>query len=265
MKLNNDNILNKDFQYKKELKLALKKVKRAYKSVQNNNSFKINFKIDDTLVTDVDLLIEKYLINEIKKIFPEDKFLTEENYPNNKLVDRTWIIDPIDGTEHFIKKDSLWGIQLAFFDKEAIKFSVIFLPEKKELYYAVENQGAYLNNEKIILKNPAKLKMTTVEFGGSICGEYETKKLCVERLVKDDSLIVSNILLINSCCISYTNLVSGKTDALIIATKKPWDILPGEFICKECGISTSFIDLNKNVKLITNNESIKKVILTTKH
>ena len=50
--------------------------------------------------------------------------------------------------------------------------------------------------------------------------------------MNDNSLNVSGIIHINSCCVSYTNLCTGKTDGLIISTNKPWDILPGEMLCK---------------------------------
>lgn len=258
------NTRNKKFEYSEELNFAMQIVKDAYDRVKYNSNLKIHLKPDDTLVTDTDLAIEKYLLKEIKQKFPEDNFVTEENYPDNKLQDRTWVIDPIDGTSHFIKQDGMWGIQLAFYNKEATRFSIIYLPDKNELYYAAENQGAYLNNNKILPSIPTPVNQSIVEFGGSVYKELETKKICLERLLKDNRLVVANILQINSCCISYTNLASGKTDALIIATQKPWDIMPGEFLCKECGIKGAYIDFEQKVRVVTKNSELKNIILPEK-
>lgn len=255
---------NKNFEYYEELNYALDIIKEVYERVKYNNNFQIHSKPDKSLVTDVDLEIEKSLLEKIKEKFPEDNFVTEENYPNNDLENRTWIIDPIDGTAHFIKKDGLWGIQMAFYDKNSTRFAIIYLPEKDELYYAGENIGVYVNNQKILPREQAPIDQAIVEFGGSIYKSLETKKMCFENLMNNNKLAVSNILHINSSCVSYTNLASGKTDALITATTNPWDVMPGQFLCKECGISMIYLDNEKKVKLITANEELKELILPTK-
>lgn len=254
------NYRNKDFTYNKELNLILNKIKYAYERVKYK-PFEIREKFDSTLVTDTDIEIENYLIDQIKEVYPNDNFLTEEHYPDNKLINRTWIIDPIDGTNHYIKKDGFWGIQLAFYDKEKTRFSVIYLPERKELFYAAENIGVFKNNEKILEIESSPLEYSVIEFGGSISKSFETKEKCLKKLIKDNKLQVANIYHVNSSCISYTNLIQGKTDALILATNKPWDIMPGEFMAQECGIKTSHIDVANNVRLLTNNEKIEKLII----
>ncbi len=252
---------NKKFDYSNELNLALDIIKDAYDMVKYTTKFKISTKEDYTLVTDMDLYIEKYLIKKIRDKFPQDNFVTEEYNSNNKLTNRSWIIDPIDRTSHFIKNDGLWGIQLAFYDNEATRFSIIYLPDKKELYYAAENIGAFLNNNKILPTDAVPLNQAIVEFGGSIYKERDVKKVLLDDFITDNHLIISNVLHVNSCCISYTNLVSNKTDALIISSKKAWDIMPGEFLCKVCGIPIYYLDSNKNVRLITKNNEIKKLLL----
>ncbi len=253
---------NKNFLYSEELNYALDIIKDAYDLVKYTTKYQINTKEDNSLVTNADLDIEKYLINKIKEKFPNDSFVTEEYCPDGKISNRCWIIDPIDGTAHFIKKDGLWGIQLAFYDKDDTRFSIIYLPDKKELYYAAQNIGAFLNNNKILPTEPSPLVQSIIEFGGSLYKETDTKKMIFEKLKEKDHLIISNILHINSCCISYTNLVSKKTDGLIVSTSKPWDIIPGEFLCKCCGIPIYYIDSNKKVRLLTNNEDIKNLILS---
>lgn len=252
---------NKKFDYSAELNFAINIVKDAYDRIKSSTNFQISTKDDNSLVTNIDVGIEKFLISKIKSEFKNDVFLTEETNPNGELSNRTWIIDPIDGTAHFIKKTAFWGIQLAFFDKNQTRFSVIYLPKSNELYYAAQNQGAFVNNNKILTKSNVPLNQAIVEFGGSIYKEYETKKIYFNKLVKKDRLMISNILHINSCCISFTNLVSKKTDGLIIASKKPWDVMPGIFLLKEAGISSYSLDFYNKVKLFTANESLKELIL----
>lgn len=254
-------IRNRKFEYSNELNYAIQIVKEAYDRIKSNSRFKISTKEDNTLVTNIDIAIEKFLISKIKSMFKNDIFLTEENFPNNKLQDRTWIIDPIDGTSQFVKGTNFWGIQLAFFDKGTTKFAIIYLPKSNEFFYAAENQGAYINNKKILTKPEVPLNQSVVEFGGTIYKELENKKVYFNKLVKKDRLMVANLYHVNSSCIAYTNLASGKTDGLITSSHKPWDIMPGMLICKEAGISSYPLDFDNKLTLLTKSQALKDLLL----
>lgn len=250
----------KAFEYYDELNFALDLVKKAYENSKTINSYKVSLKENSTLVTDADLEIEGYMISRIRERYPRDNFLTEETNSEETLKDRTWIIDPIDGTTHFIKGDNFWGIQIAFYDKEKTKFSIVYLPKTNECYYAAEKLGAYVNNNRILPHENVPMNQAIVEFGGSIYKEFDSKKILLNRLLGNNKMKVAGILHINSCCISFTNLASGKIDALIIATRKLWDILPGMFILEELGIKSHYLDFEKNLILYTNNDEIKDTL-----
>ena len=256
------NYRNKKFKYNKEIEVAIELVKEAYFRIKSNKNFNISVKRDNSLVTNVDIEVENFIINGIKEKFPNDNFLTEENYPNNELINRTWIIDPIDGTNQFIKDTPFWGIQLAFYADDSTKFSVIYLPKSNELYHAIENQGAYLNNDKILNVKINPIKQSIIEFGGSIYKEFDEKKQILAKLMHNNKFKVAGLLHINSCCVAYSNLASSKTDALIISTKKKWDIMPGLCLCKEAGIKSYPIDFDNKITLLTANEEIKSLILS---
>ena len=252
---------NTEFEYGEELSYAIKIVKEAYDILKINRTFQVSTKEDNTLVTNLDITVENFLINKIKEKYPDDILVTEENYPNNQLQNRTWVMDPIDGTVHFIKGLPFWGIQLCFYDKHATKFAIIYLPVTNEFYYAAENQGAYLNNNKIELKNQMPLNQTVVEFGGTLYKSLEAKKVYFNKLVGENKINVANLLHINSSCISFTDIASGKVDALITSSHKPWDVMPGMHICKEAGIKAYPLTFDNDLTLLTNNEEIKKIIM----
>ena len=254
-------IRNNKFQYNEELSYAIKIVKEAYDIIKLNKNFQISTKEDNTLVTNVDIKVENFLIRKIREKYPNDILVTEENYPNNQLQNRTWIIDPIDGTAHFIKGLPFWGIQLCFYDKSATKFAIIYLPVTNEFYYAAENQGAYINNDRILPKTPVSINQSVVEFGGTLYKELEVKKIYFDKLVTKDKVKVANLLHVNSSCVSFTNLASGKVDGLITSSHKPWDVMPGMHICKEIGIKAYQLTFDNNLTLLTNNEEIKRLIL----
>lgn len=251
---------NKRFNYSKELNLAIDLVKSAYGIITSTKAYNISTKSNNTLVTDVDVNVENFLIAQIKSNFPNDNFLTEENNPDGKLEDRTWVIDPIDGTAHFIKGTPFWGIQLAFYDKNKTRFSIIYLPKLDEFYYAAENQGLYLNNNKIVSRKEVPLNQAIVEFGGSLYKQLDNKKTIFNNLLKNDKLQVANLMHLNSSCVSFSNLASGKTDALITATTSLWDTMPGTFLLKEAGIELNYLDFDKKLSLYTNNKEIRDLL-----
>jgi len=243
--------------YENEFDLAYQGVLNAYEALSNMRSFETRKKADKTFVTDADVLVEKILIDAIKEKYPTDNLLTEETNNQNSLTNRTWVIDPIDGTNHFMRNSIFWGIQLAFFDKGETQFSMIYLPKLNEFYYAIKGQGAFLNHTKIELNEPREFAQCIVEFGGSPRKFYEEKQKVVEKLILSDDR-VAGLLHVNSCCISFTNLVLGRTDGLIASTRKPWDVMPGIMLAKEAGFEPVTVG---NLTIYTkNNEITKKII-----
>ena len=57
-----------------------------------------------SIVTNVDLENERFLVEELRKIKPEAGFITEESpVVSQEQTEYTWVIDPLDGTKNFIK------------------------------------------------------------------------------------------------------------------------------------------------------------------
>ena len=253
---------NKDFKYEKELNYAIDLVKNAYFRIKSNKELYIKVKEDNTLVTNMDVDTEKYIITEIKKMFKNDNFLSEESNPKGELIDRTWIIDPIDGTSQFINGSDDWGIQLAFYDKGTTKFSIIYLPKKNEFYYAIEGKGAYLNNNKLLNEpNIKPLKQCIVEFSGSIEKELESKIMIYNKLHIGQERLIADFKYTNSSCVAFTNVSKSIVSGLVLSTKKYWDIMPGLLICKEAGIKIYPMDFENKLSFLTSNEELKNIML----
>lgn len=231
------NQLLSDSEYIREFEIALNSIVEASEEIAKKKITNIKMKEDSTFVTESDLLVEKKIIDDIVKQYPNDNFVTEEFNNENTIKDRTWVIDPIDGTAHYMKNSLFWGIQLAFVDRGEIKFSIIYLPKLEELYYAIKNKGAYLNNKKISRKKEVEFNQSIIEFCGSLHKKYEEKKILFNRMINNKER-PANFMHINSCAFAFSNLLSGRTDTLILSTKKSWDILPGIFMMEESGLKT---------------------------
>jgi len=98
-------------------------------------------------VTIADITASKIIVEGIEKAFPDDAVLSEEEIDNaeNRLDGkRVWMIDPIDGTWGFIKKDGDFGVQIGLTANGEAILGVVYLPVHGKLYFAAKNEGAFL-------------------------------------------------------------------------------------------------------------------------
>lgn len=98
-------------------------------------------------VTIADKTASRMIVDGLTAAFPEDGVLSEEE---DDLVEiratrnRVWMIDPIDGTWGFIKKDGDFGVQIGLTEGGETILGVVYLPVYNILYYAAKGAGAFL-------------------------------------------------------------------------------------------------------------------------
>lgn len=185
---------------------------------------------ESDLVTTLDLKIEKFLIDEIKKQYPEFDIVSEEYNTNNEITENCFIIDPIDGTINFANNLPLWGIQIACIENGKTVASVISLPRINEFYYADET-GAYLNDNKISVNEvPIKNTLYAIDGNNNLPSMQRMRKYSSHR---------RNF---GGVCVSMAFVASGRIHGAVYRSNKPWDYEPGLFICKMAGASTKSVD-----------------------
>lgn len=96
-------------------------------------------------VTIADKTASRIIVEGLQKTFPADGILSEEEIDVPERMDkaRVWIIDPIDGTWGFIKKDGDFGVQIGLAENGEVIAGVVYLPFHDILYSASKNQGAF--------------------------------------------------------------------------------------------------------------------------
>lgn len=246
-----------DSDYSEEFELAYDSIILASEQLKRAKISGVKIKNDASFVTQSDYLVEKIITDSITKRFLQDNFVTEEFNPENKITDRTWIIDPIDGTIHYMKNSIFWGIQLAFIDKGEVQFSIVYLPKLDEMYYALKGKGTFLNHTRITLQKDVPLNQCIVEFCGSLHKKLEEKKPLFYALLNND-VRPAGFMHINTCGVAFANLVSKRTDAILLSTNKPWDIIPGIFLCQEAGLDEIRIG---NLSLFSNSNELENLLI----
>ena len=138
------------------LSIAIIASVEAGEAIMKVYSSKINviFKEDESPLTLADKnaneIINKYLIkSKIPIISEENKILT---YDERKNWDQCWIVDPLDGTKEFIKKNGEFTVNIALIQKTRPVLGIVELPVSYTQYYSDGNKSykKVKNSEKII-------------------------------------------------------------------------------------------------------------------
>ena len=212
----------------KECKFLIDIVKQAEKI--SDESFTVETKGgENDLVTNLDVEIENFLISKIKESYPDFDIVSEEGNYNKEVTDNCFIIDPIDGTINFANGLPLWGIQVACRKDGKTVASVIDIVRVNEFYYANES-GAYLNGEKISIKE-VPLKNTIYAIDGS------NNMPAILRMRKYSS----NRRNLGAVCVSMSFVAAGRIHGTVYRSDKPWDYEPGLFLIEKAGGKTMSI------------------------
>lgn len=114
----------------------------ALSSFQNQN-LRVDLKPDRSVVTDADRGAERSLRAMIESAFPKDAIVGEEYGTKAGTSGWTWYLDPIDGTQAFVRGVPLFGTLIGIEQDGASKVGVIFMPALGELVYATRGGGCH--------------------------------------------------------------------------------------------------------------------------
>jgi len=115
-----------------------------------NNGIKVKQKGFHDLVTDADIAAEKAILKVIKNHFPNDDILAEESADYDSMTkNRTWIVDPIDGTTNFANDFPIYCVSVAMWENREPRVGVVIEVNRNEEFTAIAGEGARLNGKKI--------------------------------------------------------------------------------------------------------------------
>jgi 3'(2'), 5'-bisphosphate nucleotidase len=116
-----------------------------------NTPFDVILKSNKTPLTEADQTSNKIICDALQLISPNIPIISEESinddYEKRGNYDYCWIIDPLDGTKEFIKKNDEFAINIALCYKNEIILGMVHSPVFNKTAWAVKGSGAYLINE----------------------------------------------------------------------------------------------------------------------
>lgn len=107
----------------------------------------ISRKDDDSPLTKADLASHHIIVDALREIDPDTPIISEESgvpeYEERKNWKKFWIVDPLDGTKEFIKKNGEFTVNIALVDEGVPVLGVVYIPDKNTTYYASKEDGAF--------------------------------------------------------------------------------------------------------------------------
>ncbi len=113
--------------------------------VYNQEDFEVQLKSDDSPLTKADQLAHNAIMSFLEStgipVLSEEG--REMNFDERKDWDKLWVVDPLDGTKEFIKRNGECTVNVALVENGVPVLGVIYVPVKKELYFSNTEIGSY--------------------------------------------------------------------------------------------------------------------------
>ena len=111
-----------------------------------DRDFSVNIKADDSPLTEADLAAHHCIVDGLKKLTPEIPVLSEESatisWQERSQWNSYWLIDPLDGTKEFIKRNGEFTVNIALIVNQQPIWGVVYAPAKSLLYYGGSLQAS---------------------------------------------------------------------------------------------------------------------------
>jgi len=114
--------------------------------------FAVDEKEDQSPLTEADRRANAVILEELQQAFPGVPFVSEETrampYEERKNWEYLWLIDPLDGTKEFVKRNGEFTVNIALVRNGVPVAGVVYQPTEQRMYYAMEGCGAFRQDEK---------------------------------------------------------------------------------------------------------------------
>lgn len=127
---------------------------------EKEENFGVTQKKDNSPLTIADGKANQIICDNLMKLTPNIPIISEENkeiaFAERKDFDYAWLVDPLDGTKEFIKRNGDFTVNIALLHYGKTVMGIVYIPITKAIYTAIYDQGAYetVNGKTTKLKAP---------------------------------------------------------------------------------------------------------------
>lgn len=232
-----------------------------------NSNFEVEFKSDDSPLTIADKNANAIITELLKQT--KIQVLSEEGrnipYEERKNWNQLWIVDPLDGTKEFVKRNGEFTVNIALIENNFPILGVIYVPVTRELFFASQNNGSYKcaiaenYNEKLletILETAVKLSSIAQPDSCRIVASRSHMSAETERYIELKRERFNHVELVSKgsslkFCLVAENLADCYPR---YAPTMEWDTAAGQIIVEEVG--KTLIDVKTGNRMTYNREQL---------
>ncbi|SEP07302.1 inositol monophosphatase family protein [Nitrosovibrio sp. Nv6] len=191
-------------------------------------------KVDGSLFTEADIVTQEALSRELQKIYPcpvvGEEMAEHEQVAHWHAGDAgLWCMDPIDGTSNFVNGLPYFAVSVALMRRGRSVLGAVYNPVADEMFYAEQDRGAYLNGEKLPIKEhvPA-LRSAMANVDLKRLSRSLAEGICSARPFSSQRNY-------GSCSLEWCYTAAGRFDLYLHGGQKLWDYAAGSLILEEAG------------------------------
>ena len=252
----------------KNLEIAIKAALEAGKvilDIYQSDDFEVELKGDNSPLTKADLASHDVIMSYLSKT--NIQVLSEEGkaipYNDRKNWNQLWIVDPIDGTKEFIKRNGEFTVNIALIENQKTVLGIIFVPALGDLYFSTNEMGSY----KVAVNLEDYNIDSLVKQGSKLPLEREDKTFTVvasrSHMSPETEAYVDNLrqkhgdvnLISKGSSLKLCMVAEGQADCYPrFAPTMEWDTAAGQAICEHAGFKV--IDWATKETMLYNREEL---------
>lgn len=209
-----------------------------------NTDFSVAQKKNNTPLTEADMVAHRTILDGLGRMTPNWPVLSEESaevsYAERAHWQRYWLVDPLDGTREFIKRNGEFTVNIALIDQHYPVLGVVCIPVSGHCYYACKSQGAFkLNSDRPERIRVRRAPMARLIVAGSRSHRGDSLKRFLAKLGDYELLSMGSSL--KSCLIA-----EGRADVYPrLGPTGEWDTAAAQCIVEEAGGQVTDIALQR--------------------
>ena len=205
-----------------------------------NHEIEVTHKEDLSPLTKADLASNKIILESLTKLNSNIPILSEESLVDwsiRKNWKKYWLVDPLDGTKEFIKKNGEFTVNIALIEGNNPILGVVYVPAKSFLYLAEKDKGSFKTNTKDKLKNfegIQKILVSSQMNRARVIGSRSHSNATFDNWVKEK---FPNAEIVQAgSSLKFCLIAEGEADIYPrFGPTSEWDIAAGHILVNEAG------------------------------
>ncbi len=234
---------------------------KAIMKVYDSPSYTSELKDDKSPLTEADkassIAISELLLSTKIPVINEE--IKNKSYDERKFWKDCWIVDPLDGTKEFIKRNGEFTVNIAYYSKDLF-LGVIYVPVTRELYYTnstasdsfktIANDNHEIDVDQLFNEedriSPSEATSDKIRVVGSRSHMNQDTEVFIDGLKSQFAEIE---IVSKGSSLKFCLVAEGKADVYPrFAPTMEWDTAAGQAICEAAGLMVISKETNNSLK-----------------